>query len=108
MDKIALLNGGFRRELASYIPVLGRLETYAGLNDLKITGADANKDRPEVIYEASASPKIHRRLKSALVEAGVITQNTPTTQTFNVFGIKHMRMYFFKDNLEVELKVTRR
>jgi|SRR3989344_2124248 len=107
MDKISLLNGGFRKDLASYIPTLERLEKYNGLNDLRITGANTDRTRAEVVYEASARPEVHRRLKSALVEAEVITQDTPITQTFTVSGIKHMRMYFFKHELEVELRVSR-
>ena len=100
-----LLNSGFRKDLTKSVPALERLEKFPGLQGLTITSVNSTRSSLdpviEVEYEATASPDVYPRIKSSLVEAGVITRHSPYTQTINMHDYKFIKMYFDKANVEL-------
>ncbi len=107
--KSKILNYGLRQDLARNIPVLSRLENFKGLTDLRLVAVHASEPADEkmyVEYRASAEPEVHRRLKSALVEGGVIGKYAPTTQTIRGRAQNYMHIYFLKEGVDVELRVS--
>lgn len=109
MDKKQeILNGGLRADLSRALPVLSKLEAFKGFSNFQLTYVNSDASRMQVGYEAEATSDVYRALKKSLIEANILTRAAPPTQTYGpISGQKYMRIYFFREGIDVELRVSR-